>query len=119
MCRRCREDISETQTHVFKICPSSLAASTSLLTSLCSIEPDLIFEAILHLQLPVEASLELPLVTAILAGLQYLWTERLENKVAKSVRLKAKLEARPHILTRTKHQAAAQLLTSIISNFST
>ena len=119
MCRRCREDISETQTHVFKICPSSLAASTSLLTSLCSIEPDLTFEAILHLQLPVEASLELPLVTAILAGLQYLWTERLENKVAKSVKFKAKLEARAHILTRTKHQVAAQLLTSIISNFST
>ena len=119
VCRRCKEDVQETQLHAFHLCPSSRAASSSLLTTLWFLEPGLTFNAILHLQLPVEASRELPLVTAILAGLSYLWEAVQEGKVAEPARMKAELEARAHILVRTKHQASSQMLTSMLASFPT
>ena len=71
----------------------------------------------LFLQLPVVASLELPLVTTILAGLKYLWDARLEGKVADLASLRSELEARSFTLLRTKHQAAAQVMSRILLTF--
>ena len=116
VCRRCREDVEETQTHALHQCPSSWSASNYLLSTLCSVEPDLSFVALLRLGLPVDSTRELPLVTAILAGLQYLWEARNNNTVAKPTSLKAKLEARAYILTRTKYQAAAQVVTTMLGS---
>ena len=71
----------------------------------------------LFLQLPVEASLELPMVTTILAGLKYLWDARLEGKVANPDSLRSELEERRYILLRTKHQAAAQVMSNMLLNY--
>ena len=117
MCRRCVDDIAETQQHVFQLCPSSHAASTALLTVICTLEPTMTHQDMLFLQLPVEASLELPMVTTILAGLKYLWDARLEGKVANPDSLRSELEARRYILLRTKHQAAAQVMSNMLLNY--
>ena len=117
VCRRCQEDIEESKFHAFYSCPSSLAASTSLLTILRSQDPDLLFQDILHLQLSVEASRELSMVTAILAGLQFIWEARQDCKVAEPARLKAELEARAHILMQTRHQNDGHVLNTMLGNF--
>ena len=88
-----------------------------MLTTIYTMEPTMTHQDMLFLQLPVVASLELPLVTTILAGLKYLWDARLEGKVANTASLKSELEARSFILLRTKHQAAAQVLSTMLLNF--
>ena len=107
----------ETQEHLFQLCPSSLAASAALLTCLRSQEPDLTPEAILHLQLPIQYHLELPVVTIILTGYKYLWDKRQEGKVAQPREMLGELQAREHILQHTKHSTAAMLLSNMLQFF--
>ena len=57
------------------------------------------------------------MVTAILAGFQYLWQARQDGKVAEPSRLKAELEARAHILMKTRHQNDGHVLNTMLGNF--
>ena len=81
--------------------------------------PGLTAKAVLHLQLPVDPSLELPLVTAILAGYKFIWDAREKGRVAEPIRLRGELELRAHILQRTQHRNAAVILTAMIDHFPT
>ena len=113
-CKLCVTDVQEDLVHALVRCPGNQGVGQAVMHCIPQ-QAGHQDQYFVKLQLDLEDHLELPVVWFLAAAWSLIWERRKQGKRPELYKVRAELEAKVSLLRETRHQPAAEIISSMIS----
>ena len=113
-CKLCVTNVQEDLVHALLRCPGNQGVGQAVIHCIPH-EAGHHDQHVVKLQLDLEDHLELPVVWFLAVAWSSIWEFRRQGKRPELYKVRAELEAKVSLLRETRHQPAAEIITSMIS----